>query len=1488
MKNNRAMKIVSLISIAMILIVSIITLAISNKSYSASGAIDLWSIPNDGSWYKNNTYFSVSFAHLINYNNVYCIQKGQSFPRQGKYMEVKYFISISGETAKIYKADKLYPDSGKLVKECEGEYNNLLAAIVCEGEMSLGYGASDGDYNDSQIALYYYWNEWLSLSGANAYMSGSSSNSSIVNTVGQDRVNQIMERYKEYASKYLYNAKIYYMTPVFNSIQRILLVERGERTELNIDIPVEKKWLDGENKFNTRTEITVELLANGKETGKKLVLNQSNNWKGEFSDLDKRDSNGQEITYSIKEIDTPQGYTSSVTGSVKDGFVITNTLLTEVKVVKQWDDNDDLDEYRPSSLKVTLFANGVSTGKTVILNESNNWTATFEKLNKYDKQGNEINYTVQEESIDKYEKPEYNKAEDSKNGYITWTITNKHVPHYDGYIEISGKVWLDGEGGKGNDINGVYDDKDSVLEGIIVRLKYVDENGNHKLFNTNLPNIYETKTNSKGEYKIQVNYDNSQNVYKLYEDINVVNKKLKTAYVEFEYDGMKYTTVANADSGENTSKATENESTRNTFDNNHSVVTSETNPNNWTDKNITATTKTITSYESNDENRDVVVKYCNGNGTYIRTNPEGAWKEILSGTKDLACNSGSGHELRTYGITVQKIPNINLGLFEREQPDIAIFSDIKKVEVEMNNQKYTYLYGVRSDKYNPEDYDYIQTKFQNKNIHTYTYQRPVNPADIAYLREANKNAMEVYVTYEITVGNVSSTLTVVVDSIINDYDSNYQIKYGDGENSTERYHITHGTMDNNGNIQGTSLQENQISEVTNKNGYSEIVLSGLGIEVEKQSESKNKIYIRYKINQEKLPELFNENTPPLNNAVEILSYSTKYGKDTLYAEQRPESTPGNRAGKPYAGYDYDSHPGNAEIFINNEGRLEAKNLQDDTDIAPAFVLCKDKKPKILSGTVWEDTDSNTSDNERIGDGKKTGDEKTVANVKVEMYKVNDDGSISDEPATLYKINTSTGEINSIPAISYTNSDGYYSFGNEEGYSVVTDRYILKFEYGNGIDGSTASTINNVSISARDYKSTIISSETELYNMFKGTSNNEEWHLNISKGYSIAVDEIDKRLQTEDLQYNNFDDKINMTAYSKPFKMQVEFNPSKNSTVLEDGKTLKGGNEVLKNELNIFDFGIIERAREDIYVQKTVDYLKITLSNGQVLIEGNPTEDNLNYVKAVGYKQDINNGKEAREALEKQMLIEMDSELIQGAQLEVRYAINVVNNSEQDYDYYVDGQIKTEYYYFGTNNVDNSPIITSSVNYLVDYVDKDFVYTWENTDAWTKVTAEELSQSGKELINEKTVEALENEEYIAYATTQFSQLAPGETSQTQYATAKKLLTNKDENVYENHIEILSIDDKVARTMSGKDENGTPVTKQYKPGNYVPSTASRFVDDNISSNMPGRHEQDDDIAKIIITPPTGSTSEIIIYVIMAVIELMIVFIGVVYIKKKRLIK
>jgi len=1546
------MEIKQKLKIALIAIITIILVIGFVFANAATTEMKLSDLNSTTEYYDRKCYY-VSYTNMKNSNNIYCVQKGQKFAGKPNLMYVVSKVVINGNKAQFYTFDNMMTTE-TLQGQCEGEYNNLLGAIICEDEMKLGYGSGPSNNADSQIALWYYWNEWVALSGADKYgIEAYSGNTAVVNSYGADKVNEIMNKYKEYAENNEYNATVYCMKECYGAIQNILLVERGESIELPRELPVEKVWGDSDNKYNTRpNSITVKLLANDVDTGKTITLDASNNWKGKFENLDKKDENGNVIQYTVKEVNSgaykatitgsassgygfkitntlitidipvkkawddddnrdglrPQtvqltlyadgveqqtvtvsgttwsytfedlpkynnqgkeinytikekdvsGYTPIVSGDVNTGLTVTNTHVpekTNLKIVKVWDDMDDLDDLRPTSIKVKIKTNNGEIVKEVVLDENNQWTAEITDLYKYENQGQEITYTVEEEIVTYYEEPQYTKTIDEE-GNIIYKLTNKHEPHYDGYIEITGKVWLDGAAGKGNDINGTFGEEDSVLEGINVRLKYIDGNGNHRLFDEAHASLYETKTNSDGEYIIRVNYDNSQKVYKLYESIEIVEEKLKTAYVEFEYDGMKYTTVKTSNAGENTSKAVENEETRNAFDANHSNVTSSTtHPDKWQDKNITATTITLDDYMKVEENvetskRAEVIKYCNGNGTYTRTCWDGAWKDVEIKTHTCKDCNGTGHMMRDFEVEVKTIKYVNLGLFEREQPDVAIFSDLSKVQVTMNGQRYTYIYNVRSNENNNVG---LQVKFQNKG--TYTYRRPVNPADIAYIQEeANKDAMSVLVTYEVKAANLSTTLPIIVHNITNYYDKNYTLN-------------TPGWT--------TNLDGTQFNEAT-YNG-------DLNIELQPQTES-SAIELTYTVSLDAIRGLLNEEAT-LNNAVEIEAYSTKYGEDTLYAEQRT----GGRTNQPYGGYDYDSHPGNAGIFINTEGRLEAQKPEDDTDIAPSFVLCKDEddegndRPKVLSGTVWEDTDLDNGsgpENFRLGDGKKADNEKTVANAKVELYKVDDGGNVT--PAYLYNADPTKDPV---LAVAYS-VDGYYAFGNaDSGYGVVTDRYLIKFTYGDGIEREStiiSSTIEGVNVNARNYKSTIISSETELYNLFKETSNNEEWHLNIGKGYSIAVDEIEKRLEVEDLQYSNFNNTINMIAYSKPFKMQVEFDSSaeKSTQVGADGKTTFG------TELNVFDFGIIERAREDIFVEKDVNFVKITLANGQELTQGYIGEGEIDYVKVMGPIKDIQNSSDARNAIQKQLLIEMDQELIQGAQLEIKYAIKVTNHSEKEYDYYVGDQIKKEYYYFGTNT-ENSPLITSSVNYLVDYVDSEIEYTWE-TSGWSLVTADELSVVGQELINPKAVQELKSGKYIAYATEQFSELAPGEESEVHYATARKLLANSEELVYENHLEILKIDAKSARTIKGKDENNIPVLKEYKPGNYVPSRMERYIDDNINSDEPGRHEQDDDNYNVIITTPTGETNYIITYVLTGLVGLIVMVAGVIVIKKKVLIK
>lgn len=55
--------------------------------------------------------------------------------------------------------------------------------------------------------------------------------------------------------------------------------------------------------------------------------------------------------------------------------------------------------------------------------------------------------------------------------------------------------------------------------------------------------------------------------------------------------------------------------------------------------------------------------------------------------------------------------------------------------------------------------------------------------------------------------------------------------------------------------------------------------------------------------------------------------------------------------------------------------------------------------------------------------------------------------------------------------------------------------------------------------------------------------------------------------------------------------------------------------------------------------------------------------------------------------------------------------------------------------------------------------------------------------------------------------------------------KLLSTKSEEYTFENHTEILQIDGNRARTIKEVDQNARKqVTKEYKPGNYIPPTGA----------------------------------------------------------------
>ena len=210
--------------------------------------------------------------------------------------------------------------------------------------------------------------------------------------------------------------------------QDLGLVEAKEET---VEIQVTKKWNDNNNANKNRPAgVTVQLYANGTQVdGKTLTLSANNNWADKFTGLPKTDDDG-EIKYTVKEVPVT-GYESKVTGTMKDGFTITNTPETvDINGSKTWDDNGNADGNRPTSITINLLANGVKKD-TKTVTEKEGWKWSFTDLPKY-ANGAEITYSITEDTV-----PNYTSE---VNGY---DVTNTYAP---GKTQVTvAKVWDDSD-----------------------------------------------------------------------------------------------------------------------------------------------------------------------------------------------------------------------------------------------------------------------------------------------------------------------------------------------------------------------------------------------------------------------------------------------------------------------------------------------------------------------------------------------------------------------------------------------------------------------------------------------------------------------------------------------------------------------------------------------------------------------------------------------------------------------------------------------------------------------------------------------------------------------------------------------------------------------------------------------------------------------------------------------------------------------------------
>ena len=1054
------------------------------------------------------------------------------------------------------------------------------------------------------------------------------------------------------------------------------------------------------------------------------------------------------------------------------------------------------------------------------------------------------------------------------------------------FIDLSGYVWEDMVNGKDNTRNDLYDEPDARVPGVKVILH--DTVRNRELV---------TWTNENGEYHF-----GSRNEDLTYTDDTLRIADLDKYYIEFEYNGVKYrnvklnpdvnvTNASRASEEVASGKSDEDSSVRQRFNERFSTISSGT----QIDSNGESTGIVIDtngnvnsdriSYTKNGEHQSQI-NY-GKNMTEANGNKEAYGENIYHIKATTYKNLNLSNYLEGYikkeNTTiahVNEIKNINLGLYSREQVDVAVDSDVARFVLNVNGYQHTYKYATLVNPDTQEEMDVklkaLKGKYYERQLHESTISYSATPDSVT---PEGVSKLYADITYKIYLQNKSNSsiaekeLTAKIKELTLNYDEDLKI-------------ISYGYEGSNVN---TEVSESEITST--KNGAGTVKLKEATIDLEKLEDRKisagkrEVLEVTFRTDANTIAKILNNPTGiKFDFMAEVKTYST-YANNEENAFNRAEGI------YAYASIDKNSAARNAQVQIDTDDSFVTDTFENDTTIAPTFKLSKGTQTE-LSGIVYEDSPKQSTPikidgndiYERVGDGIYN-NENVMANVLVELLSVpmkngqydsdtartGENGRQEYDVAKLYQENKTTqGETSKVLARTYTNEKGEYKF---EG--LTAGNYVIKYTYGknmkdvdeNGNDKETIRATTAIytsdgntklkEIEAREYKSTVITSGeiSNAMNITDGKAHlngDYSWFLkNQETRYSDAVDDVEYRANLEKEAKINYEilkgTKTyvyeNMEAYTPYFKLGVEeFNDQQSGATLE---TQEDGTLNYVFTIDNVDLGLIERPIVDLQVDKVITGLKVSLGNGQVLINGDPSKESLPYV---------------RTGLDDFVPIEMDTELLQNATIEEEYTIKITNNSELDYSIYpIWGTDNTQkvalrrnYYYYGTQEgLSTDEAVTARIDVLGDYIGSELTADESTMESggWKKKAIEELtSYNGTNLFatenDGKKEKTLRDGKYTIYTTNTFYNpneelVTIGKTKSISYKVSRLLAVNTDTMKYTNDIEILQYSG--YSQNKNRTENTYHRTSDTTPGNLVPG---------------GAMEDDEDSVRTTITPPTGT--------------------------------
>lgn len=964
--------------IILILIIITAMLSIANISKAASYTN-----------YKIGDTLSKSYFDYVADPNLFCVQHGQSLPAWKVNYKVNSIVTIEGLQS-INQADN---------KKITAWENGVFAYILSKdnGTESQGIDKSEGPVAN---ALWSYLPEW----GRKVGQKYNIPNGFMVGNAGESQYDYLITEAKNYATNIKENQSLEDNTNK-DKIKASTVTKNGKSY---IKVGPFKWTFSGKlsdiSVYDQNGKAISGVIYNRYE-GKELVDTKVSEIKSgkSFYALIPADKGVTEITgmsgsckYEVKcakiwflenqngtqNLIARDSYTKNDT--IKENFDYNIPLLGNLKVIKIVENS----EIKLSG--VGFILQNKETGEYVKQNSNGtiSYVSSRDEATEFitDQNGE---FTVKNLLVGTYvayetKNPNYGYeiiSEGIAGSVVIDKTSELKVPNIQKYIKLSGYVWLDKISEKQairNDLynDGEFDYGDKLLNGITVRLK--DKSGN---------TIMETTTADKGAYQF----------------VDVLVAELPNYYIEFEYDGLTFTNVVPYIDKDNGSKAAESSETRALFNNGFSSIEG------------TGTDTGITKDENGNKVHDLSYTKNSGeyktklnNVTYEDENAEVLTLANKGNYPITAETEQTGYNIIDhYVVGEEEIKNINLGLYEREQPDLALVKDLNNVNLSINGYGHTYMYEqkTREAQNGGEDLFNVGVKFGEK-YSNMTYTRAIYQSDYEYTDNNSDRELKVKITYKITLKNQATDLVSQVNSVVDYYDKNYTI-------------VAAGTdIDQSGNVLGSlnyTIDEGYSSE------YNKAIIELSDSKIASQEQTQ--IYVQFQLNREAVARIIDEQGASagqnnlLENVAEINSYSTF-----------------DKEGNVYAGVDVDSNPGNAVPG-------DTTTFEDDTDRAPALRLEVADGRKLM-GKVFLDgtTPELKTGEERLGSGAYEDGELGIPGVKITLTENTGTGKV-------YESNTDengdflvAGFIPGDYTLTYTWGDETYTVQNYKGTVYSQDRY----------------------------------------------------------------------------------------------------------------------------------------------------------------------------------------------------------------------------------------------------------------------------------------------------------------------------------------------------------------------------------------------------------------------------------------------------------------